>query len=446
MAMRFTRNVLQRLGRNLRDSEQPGAKDLELLQEYRLSHKEIVKAVFDVVCEEAYRINQDAICAFRIKRIDSIIRKLQRLKGSLELKSMMDIAGCRCIMSNDDEAFKLMRALRNTPLRLVQEPNIYMNKGVKESGYGSIHLYVTLPGFDNLYVELQIRSIAQHDWATFVETIDLLYDTKIKENIFDGSAKCDDFYKMHQVLSKRDDYWTMDERLYLVNTIIKYDILGRLDSVLVSNIARVRHQWATMMSSMLSPSYFYIEATNTGTSTIQAYASYAEAEHHYYESFENSSSKNQVIVSVKNASYDSICMAYSNYMLVCHKFTHRMHDLFTTVLEENATSYSLINKFYLYYKEISETLTNRIDVEVNEMENSLGKYDEAIWNEWICDVEQNLRDYKSDSLKITRVALKSVFMGNSVGIYRKMRSFYFDVMYFIVPTYTYNKIRSSLND
>ncbi len=63
----FSKNKLQSLGRRLRESEIPSTEDIALLQKYRISYKEIVKTVFEIVCREAQNINSEAICSFRIK-------------------------------------------------------------------------------------------------------------------------------------------------------------------------------------------------------------------------------------------------------------------------------------------------------------------------------------------------------------------------------------------
>ena len=49
-----------------------------------------------------------------------------------------------------------------------------------DSGYRSIHLNVRLKG-DKRVVEIQLRALEHHNWATLVEITDLLFRTKLKE-------------------------------------------------------------------------------------------------------------------------------------------------------------------------------------------------------------------------------------------------------------------------
>ena len=116
----FGRKTLEKLGRRLRDAEIPDQKDLDSLQAYRSSYKDVISEVFHIVDENAKSVCKSAICAFRIKRIDSIIGKLRRLRGELELKSMYDIAGCRCIVEKDAEIYKIIAKLQQSNLQIVK--------------------------------------------------------------------------------------------------------------------------------------------------------------------------------------------------------------------------------------------------------------------------------------------------------------------------------------
>ena len=103
--MEFSRKSIDKLGKRLTTEKKDD--DLNLLQEYRKTFERPLQKVFSVISQ----INKkDCIFAFRIKRLDSIIRKLQRFENNSEnrgnkmvLSNMIDIAGCRCIIENNDE-------------------------------------------------------------------------------------------------------------------------------------------------------------------------------------------------------------------------------------------------------------------------------------------------------------------------------------------------------
>lgn len=419
----FSQNILRRLGRNLRDSDTPSANDLAQLQEYRLCHKDIAKQVFDVLCQKALEINKDAICAFRIKRIDSIIRKLKRLKGAIELKSMRDIAGCRCILRNDAEAFKLMKALKDTPLILAQEPNVYMGKNKKENGYGSIHMYVTLPEYKGLFVEIQIRSNEQHDWATFVETVDVIYRTKVKENLVTTTQEqYDDFCRMHRIMSIPETHRTPLEVEILLRTIVKYDLFGKMDDVFVSNITRVRQQWIELVSTCNNPRYFYISTDEDNRPTIKAYDSYSEAERFYFDAFEQCSYKNQVLVCMNNPTYETICTAYSNYVLVYRKFIHSIHLMFVNSVESGVlTNFKEAIGNGMYYLNNAKKIMSGINLELSSLLECSHKYHPDVLISWIQDVRNSLLTYYDDFKNVSFASLKVICIGNSRGVERVLR-------------------------
>ena len=117
---------------------------------------------------------------------------------------MNDIAGCRCIMTSDKEVIKLCKQLEkneeNIPFKF-ELRNDYINKP-KESGYRSIHLKATLKSNLEKVIEIQIRSLEQHNWATLVEISDLLFLSKLKEY---GEKGDPILYNFHKLLAKKDN-------------------------------------------------------------------------------------------------------------------------------------------------------------------------------------------------------------------------------------------------
>ena len=121
------------------------------------------------------RAKRDAIVAQRLKRLPTIIAKLQRLPR-IPLSQMQDIGGCRAVVDNSDTAFRLAADLAGSKTRheLISYNN-YIDSP-RTSGYRGLHLvYAYNPGrhtqWNGLRTEIQIRSRLQHQWATAVETV-----------------------------------------------------------------------------------------------------------------------------------------------------------------------------------------------------------------------------------------------------------------------------------
>lgn len=403
MAQLFSKNALIKLNRELRDSESPSAEALCKLQQYRLSYKEIIKEVFDIVTEEATKINSEAICAFRIKRIDSIIRKLKRLKGGIELKSMGDIAGCRCILTSDAEVYKLMKAIKKHPRIKTCEINNYIAHP-KPSGYKSIHMYVTIDGYDKMRIEIQLRSRQHHDWATFVEVLDLIYKVNVKEQLHTRTSKYKELAQFHHILSKPDNYLQKEDIHQLFETIIRYDIMKRVSSHMLKNIVKVRKQWATLMTEHPErPNYFYICTSENREPLIKAFSSYKESEDYYYSQFEQDSKINQVLVCLNEASFDTISIAYSNYMLACHEFSHRIPRFLAIAINKQWHDSHLLDAVN-YYKKRLYSMLKFIDVEGTEIAKA--EYDDDIMNEWKSDVQEHFERFKADSKMLSKATYR----------------------------------------
>ena len=80
--------------------------DYEMLQALRLTYKDSLATVFNTLDRLAHGIDKDCVCTYRIKRIESIISKLLRFPD-MEVQRVADIAGCRCIMTNTNQAVEL---------------------------------------------------------------------------------------------------------------------------------------------------------------------------------------------------------------------------------------------------------------------------------------------------------------------------------------------------
>lgn len=109
----------------------------------------------------------------RIKRTDSIIKKLMKKERHVDFQTAVDtlndIAGIRVVCYFCDDIYRIAEALRQQrDIRIIKEKDYV--KAPKKSGYQSIHLIVSIPVTYNdtteeIRVEIQIRSFAMDYWA-----------------------------------------------------------------------------------------------------------------------------------------------------------------------------------------------------------------------------------------------------------------------------------------
>lgn len=128
-----------------------------------------------------------AIVAQRIKRLPTILEKLQRFP-SMQLNRMQDIGGIRTIAANMAELDKIYAAYARGKGRMRHQV-VRMDDYVaqpKDSGYRGRHIVFRynhrLPDYNGLHVEMQFRTRLQHVWATAVETFEAFMGEHFKSS------------------------------------------------------------------------------------------------------------------------------------------------------------------------------------------------------------------------------------------------------------------------
>jgi ppGpp synthetase/RelA/SpoT-type nucleotidyltranferase len=133
-------------------------------------------------------IDAESIIAQRLKRLFSILLKLDRFQ-TMRLWEMQDIGGCRAIVHTVDQVNQLASIYTGGSTRirhkLVGQKNYILQP--KRDGYRSRHLiyrYVSDKNkiYNNLKIEIQIRTILEHAWATAVETVDAFTKQALKSS------------------------------------------------------------------------------------------------------------------------------------------------------------------------------------------------------------------------------------------------------------------------
>jgi ppGpp synthetase/RelA/SpoT-type nucleotidyltranferase len=152
------------------------------------------------------KIDEDAVCVQRLKRLPSITLKLKRNKN-MTLTQMQDIGGCRAILPTMFDVRALIEVYekaiaKNPPKKdkpMVRSELVerypYIDKP-KSDGYRSHHYVFKYRStaadkqcYDGLRVEIQIRTKLQHAWATAVEAISTFTEQALKSGIGDARWK-----------------------------------------------------------------------------------------------------------------------------------------------------------------------------------------------------------------------------------------------------------------
>jgi putative GTP pyrophosphokinase len=179
------------------------ADDFDLVDQWRASHGYVINNFQIWIKKRIEKQTFNVEFAQRLKRRNTVFDKLGRRNavGDLlitDVSSMHDFAGCRLIFENLEDLTQFRSymhsaaVMKNVQHKLRYPPEKYdYIENPKESGYRGIHdVYRHLPRgseraeikkpWDNLLVEIQYRTRAQHAWATAVEISDLVDGEKTK--------------------------------------------------------------------------------------------------------------------------------------------------------------------------------------------------------------------------------------------------------------------------
>lgn len=168
----------------------------EVLTNWRASHAYPINTFQSTLRDKLERIDPQALVAQRLKRRPSIIAKLQRFE-KMELARMQDIGGLRAVVSTVPKVRALDSAYRAA--RFAHELHHSKNyiDDPKKDGYRGIHLIYRyrnekVSEYDGLSIELQLRTRAQHAWATAVETLGTFLGQALKSGV--GQKEWRDFF------------------------------------------------------------------------------------------------------------------------------------------------------------------------------------------------------------------------------------------------------------
>lgn len=146
--------------------------------QWRLEHERFLTECLSLL-RKATGDMPEVVCTARLKRMDSILKKIRRSPCSI--RDMRDIAGCRVIVPD-------MRGLKEARERIEEafrtesldsQLKDYISQP-EESGYRSVHWDLRRKGKPCDRAEVQLRTMKQHLWATTVETASFLYETDLK--------------------------------------------------------------------------------------------------------------------------------------------------------------------------------------------------------------------------------------------------------------------------
>jgi hypothetical protein len=162
---------------------------LDVINNWRASHAYPLLVMRMTLGNYASKVDADALVAQRIKRLISIATKLDR-EVRMKLSQMQDIGGCRAVVRTVDQLSSLRQLYKESSIKHdLASFDDYVSKP-RRSGYRGLHLVYRFKSdkrpkmmYNDLKIELQMRSQFQHAWATAVETVGTFIGQALKSSI-----------------------------------------------------------------------------------------------------------------------------------------------------------------------------------------------------------------------------------------------------------------------
>ncbi len=410
----YSKNELIRLGDKLRSESKTNTisqDSLQQIHDLRLSYKNVLSQVFNILAEESKKVRKSRVVTYRIKRIESIISKLNRFPN-MELGKMIDIGGCRCIVDSTQDIFNIAELLEKR-LNITKRQDYINKKPSDDDGYSALHLYVKCKAGDQKPIEIQLRTKDQHNWATFVEIIDVVYNTKIKEG-----QRNPELQRFCYLMSNTSNL-SHNSKMEILTIEKEYNIYRSLSKVFNLNNIQTRKQWIKVEET--NHKFFIIEVNEAKRTNIESYQEFDTAEDSYLKRFNNDKT-NIVLTHLEAPSYKLISIAYSNYILSMHKFQEDLCDIASQVIDELIQTKNRIeaNKIKILYKKYIDEEIQTFNEEWDEFrKEAVNREHQSIKiDEWIKDLSDRMDSRKSTfingdrKISLTLSDLISIWLSN----------------------------------
>ena len=129
----------------------------------------------------------------RVKSPESILKKINRKDLDISIasikESIRDIAGIRIVCSFISDIYTISEMIQSQKDLKIVECKDYI-KNPKPNGYQSLHLILQIPvfmsdGVEEVYVEIQIRTVGMDFWASLEHKIFYKYNKDIPQKLID---------------------------------------------------------------------------------------------------------------------------------------------------------------------------------------------------------------------------------------------------------------------
>lgn len=313
---------------NLSSTKKERDNALIILNNWRASHAYPLQ----VICSNLRLNNPNAIVVQRLKRLNSIISKIERFPN-MNLYRMQDLGGCRVIVDTIDQVYEAIDRYKNSNIRHILKREYNYIQNPKDSGYRSYHMVYQFHSDKketynkNMLIEIQFRTKLQHIWATAVEMMGIYTKSNLKSS--QGNEDILRFFTLvSSVIAIRENMPicpnTLNNIHELVEEIKELNIKHRIIQILTGiNLAIDFTE-----KNYNNKNIYYLLILDYSSSIVRIRtftSSQLEIATQVYGNIETKTDKNVVLVSAK--SFKELREAYPNYFVDISEFISMIQNI-----------------------------------------------------------------------------------------------------------------------
>ena len=318
--------------RDVRERESEWLEAVHVVDRWRRAHSEPLRT-FQANLRR--RVRRGEIVATRLKRLPTIIAKLERLSW-LRLSEFQDIGGCRVVVGDTERVFSVALSLLESRIvhRLAKLDNYIASP--RPTGYRGTHLVYEYQSsqrrhLSGLHLEIQLRTQLQHQWATAVETVGAFTGDDLKSNR--GDSDWLRFFALMSTAIARREGTTLVPGTPTTESELA-DELSRLDRRLGGVSFRLEAFRAVtrfMQSRRTAYAYWYVLELDIGARSVKASyyprgAREAALSNYLERELANSHHPQVDVVLVSANSASALRRAYPNYFANLKDFRNLVQD------------------------------------------------------------------------------------------------------------------------
>lgn len=305
---------------------------INILNNWRASHAYPLQ----VMASNLRTSNPNAIVVQRLKRLESILGKLDRF-SDMSLYRMQDLGGCRVIVDRIEDVYESLNKYKNSRIRHILKREYDYIQDPKPSGYRSYHMVYQFHSDKkdtynkNMLIEIQFRTKLQHIWATAVEMMGIYTKSNLKSS--QGNEEVLRFFTLvSSVFAKMENMPicpnTPDVYDDLVREIKVIDEKNNITSCLSALSVAIQHVNNRIKDKKYKYYILLLDYEKMKLRIKPFESNQIELATKAYNEIESKKNKDKMdVVLVSASSFDSLKAAYPNYFIDISEFVGMMRRI-----------------------------------------------------------------------------------------------------------------------